>query len=420
MAETIKGVAVADLHLGIDNVGGLDENGVPRRLNDFLDNFAQAVHHAIQTEAHLFIIAGDIFKHRNPPQRTLYLFLHELRQLIEAGITVVIVKGNHEGDSDVFRANVLDTIETFNRPDFPLGGQVVTFNHPRREDVILGNGETVTLIGIPWPRIRQLLPEAGDMPYDELCAAADAAVRETIDDLCRPVLHDLPCRQVLIGHLAVADADKGSERWMTLGWEPTIRTLDIPPEVAVAIFGHYHHGGLLCRAPVAFYCGSVARIDFGEEGQDKMFWTFEIDPAGTATAEAHIISDRTFRTIGFMDFNADVADVTDAVIAGIESGPSLEDAVVRLRITFATAEQAATFNEEKVAAALRAAGAWWIAEIHREAPDAGRRWEGIENIEAMEAPEALWRFLAAKEADETRCRRVWTAGLEVMAGRPAD
>jgi len=417
MTATIRGVAVADLHLGIDNVGGLDESGSPRRLKDFLDNFERAVAHAIEIEAHLFIIAGDIFKHRNPPQRTLYLFLYQLRQLVEAGITVAIARGNHEGDSDIFRANVLDTISLLETADLPAGGQVVTFNHPRRELVRLRNGADVDLIGIPWPRVRNLLPAMGDMPYDEVCAAADAALRSRIADLCKPTDHP----QILIAHLAVAGADQGSERWMTLGYEPTITPRDIPTAVAVAVCGHYHHGGFLIGHPVAFYCGSIARIDFGEEGQDKMFWTFEIDGDGAlATATPHIIPDRPFTTIGFTDFAADVGDVTDAVIAGIESGPSLEGAVVRLGVRFTTAEQAAAFDEPRVRAALLGAGAWWIAGLLREAPDAGRRWENIENVEAMEAPDALWWFLVAKEPDETRCRRLWTAGLELMAGRPVD
>ncbi|MCJ7527493.1 MAG: metallophosphoesterase [Methyloceanibacter sp.] len=424
MTAIIRGVAVADLHLGIDNVGGLDEAGAPRRLKDFLDNFERAVDHAIETEAHLFAIAGDIFKHRNPPQRTLYLFLYQLRRLVEAGITVAIARGNHEGDADIFRANVLDTISLLETGDgsfarLPEGGQVVTFNHPRRELVRLRNGEDVDLIGIPWPRVRNLLPAMGDMPYDEVCAAADAALRSRIADLCKPTDH----RQVLIAHLAVAGADQGSERWMTLGYEPTITPRDIPPEVAVAIFGHYHHGGFLIGHPVAFYCGSIARIDFGEEGQDKMFWTFEIDSdGGLATATPHTIPDRPFVTLSpTFDPAFSPESVNWAIAETIKtSQPQIADAVVRMRIVFGTAEQAAAFDEGAAAQALREAGAWWIAGLLREAPDAGRRWENIENVEAMEAPDALWRFLAAKEPDETRCRRLWTAGLELMAGKPVD
>jgi DNA repair protein SbcD/Mre11 len=415
MNETIRGVAIADLHLGIDNVGGLDESGAPRRLKDFLDNFEQAVHHALLTDAHLFIIAGDIFKHRNPPQRTLYLFLRQIGRLIEAGITVAVVRGNHEGDSDLYRANVLDTMALIETGELPEGGQVVTFNTPRREAVTLRGGAEVDLIGIPWPRVRNLLPDMGDMPYDEVCAAGDQALRRRIDDLSQYAHDGHP--QILIAHLAVAGADTGSEKWMTLGWEPTIQPRDIPPHIAVGVFGHYHHGGLLLGCETAFYCGSIARIDFGEEAQDKLFWTFEIDPAGAATVEPHVLPDRPFTTLGFTDFDADMADVTDAVIAGIQARRPLEGAVVRLGVTFTTAEQAAAFDEEKVRAALYGVGVWWIAAIARDAPDASRRWEGIEDIESLEPADALQRYLAGKEPDEMRWRRTWTAGMEIIANR---
>lgn len=422
MTHTIKGVAVADLHLGIDNVGGLDANGIPRRLTDFFDNFERAVDHAINIEADLFVIAGDIFKHRNPPQRTLYLFLQGIRRLIEAGVLVAVDKGNHEGDADLFRANVLDTIGIFEQADFPLGGQVVTFNQPRHQDVILRNGETVTLIGIPWPRIRQLLPAAEGMTYDEVCAAADAALREKIAELCRPVLHERPCRQVLIAHLAVAGADKGSERFMTLGYEPTITPADIPAEVAVAIFGHYHHGMRLMGHPAAFYCGSIARSDFGEEGQDKMFWQFEIDATGTATIKPIIIPDRPFLTLSpTFDPAFSPESVNWAIAETVKtSQPQIADAVVRMRIVFGTAEQASAFDEGAAAQALREAGAWWIAGIERNAPDAGRRWEGIEDIESLDPTDALHQYLAGKQPDEILMRRTYTAGVRVIMGAPDD
>jgi hypothetical protein len=152
-----------------------------------------------------------------------------------------------------------------------------------------------------------------------------------------------------------------------------------------------------------------------------MFWTFEIDSdGGLATATPHTIPDRPFTTIGFTDFDADVADVTDAVIAGIQGGPSLEGAVVRLGIRFTTAEQAAAFDEPRVRAAIDGAGAWWLAGLLREAPDASRRWADIEDIESLEPADALQRYLSGKEPDEMRWRRLWTAGLEIMTGHAAD
>jgi exonuclease SbcD len=206
---------------------------------------------------------------------------------------------------------------------------------------------------------------------------------------------------------------------MTMGYEPTITGADLPP-CDLAILGHYHWGKVLQAPMPAFYCGSMARIDFGEEGQDKMFWTFELDPSLPAGQRCtslvpHVLDDRPFKTLAL---NIPASLPPEGVNAAVDDGigieePDIAGAVVRMRINFGTAEQAAAFDQLAAEHALQLAGAWWVAGIERNAPQADRRWEGTDVAGAPPA-EILRAYLAQSEPDEQRRGRLQDEGLALI------
>lgn len=417
----IRGIATADLHLGIDNVGGVNQYGLPARVDDFFGALDSICMIALgmgggRPKADLLVIAGDLTRHRNPPQRIMAPLLYRLREMSNRGITVVLVRGNHDGDSGGGQSNLLDSAEMVGMSkDAPI----VTFNEPASTTLEVGPppGKKVRIIGVPWPR----LGRADNRPLDEVTMAADEAVRQTIAKAAalgqgygEPML--------MVGHLAVAGADRASDAWMTLGWEPLVRPVDFPGHVDLTVLGHYHKPGLVkaTRTPVV-YCGSPITIDFGEEGQEKVCWSFALDPSqpeGKRCVELTPIPlpGRPFRTLelDMADFIAPEA-VTAAAVDAIHQAGSLADAVVRVRVKCRAAAQAGALKLGAIDAALRQDGAWYVAGITVEAPRAERRWAGGEGLTARPPDELLREYLERTEPDEARRARLFGLAMGLRA-----
>jgi len=425
--KAIRGIGIADPHIGIDNVGPPNENGLPARVDDFLGNLSLVAQEAISRKVDLLAIDGDLFKSRNPPQRVLQPVCATLCAVADAGIHVFLVRGNHEGDSEPGRPNVLDTIALL-RP------KISAFNHP---GCLTYPALGLNILAMPWPRLKWAL---GEMPvgmdYAEMVPMANEGLAHRL--LTLTSLRDPALPTLLLGHLAVLGADRSSEQWMTLGYEPTISLADIPLEVDLGLFGHYHKGCEMTWPPNlpiavgantefrprrAAYCGSIAKIDFGEEGQEKFWWEFEFGgPSGKEVRlEPHLLPDRPFRTLDFTYHEAAPPEtVNEAFAAYIWSlNHDLDQAVVRCRLDFGTAQQAAAFSEGAAEERIREAGAWWIAGIERKAPRAIRRQDSNGEISTMGDLDLLRLFLTGQEPDEARLQQLIWQGARVMEGQPA-
>ena len=106
----------ADLHFGSsDHLGRLNaETGLHTRLEDFLQCFDFVIDRVLKPEnkIDLFIIAGDIYKTRQPTTTQQREFAKRVARLEEAGKKTAILVGNHdilvgEGMDDQFRYNEL-------------------------------------------------------------------------------------------------------------------------------------------------------------------------------------------------------------------------------------------------------------------------------------------------------------------------
>lgn len=397
---TIRGIATADLHLGIDNVGGVNKYGLPARVDDFFEALDFIIARAFQEQVDLFIIAGDLTRGRNPPQRIVAPFLYRVRALIDKGITVVLVRGNHDGDSGAGQSNLLDTAEL-------LGAFV--FNEPASMTVTLADDRKVRLVGIPWPRIGR----GDERDLDELVNAADLAVRQTILNAVLPPDMDLGEPQVLIGHLAVAGADRASDQWMTLGYEPLVRAADFPPTLDLVLLGHYHKPGLIRGgSALTAYCGSPVTIDFGEEGQEKVYWYFALDPAKPAGARCVDLTPVTIPGRPFQTIDLDLADFIDPAAVTLQAIGAIYDAgiadgaVVRLRIKCRAAAQAGALDLARLEGVLRETAAWDVTGITVEAPRAERRWGG-DTLTGRPPEEILREYLERTEPDQERRARLY-------------
>ena len=153
--------------------------------------------------------------------------------------------------------------------------------------------------------------------------------------------------------------------------------------------GHIHRHQVLNETPHVVYSGSLERVDFGEEADDKGFCVFELDPQREVgdrlrSFEFRCVDARRFVTVD-VEIRSGDADPTRTVIDAI-SARDVTDAIVRVRITV-QAEQDRYLRESDIRGAL--SEAHFVASIAREVPDRHRSRLGPAYAEGLSPKRAL-------------------------------
>jgi len=144
---------------------------------------------------------------------------------------------------------------------------------------------------------------------------------------------------ILAAHVWVTGAQVGSESLMAIGQEPALLLSNIAqPAFDYVALGHIHKHQVLTDSPPVVYAGSLERVDFGEENDEKGFYMVEIVPDPTTgnrhvSFDFHPVNGRRFLTINVTLEEHDV-DPTATVLSTIaEQEEKVRDAVVRLNIS---------------------------------------------------------------------------------------
>jgi exonuclease SbcD len=173
--------------------------------------------------------------------------------------------------------------------------------------------------------------------------------------------------------------------------------------------GHIHrhqelNGG---QHPPIVYCGSLERIDFGEEKEPKGFVVAEVR-RGHAEWEFHPVDARRFVTI-----RADVreeAEPLQALLATI-ARQDVADAVVRVLVQ-ARAEQEGLLRDADIRRALKEA--YYVAGISREIERAYRHRLGGESPEELTPGQLLARYLESRDTPPERVELMLRHAQEIF------
>ena len=321
----------ADLHLGVENYGRIDPStGLHSRVHDFATSLETAFDLAIEEEVDLVLFAGDMYKTCDPTPTHQREFARQLHRLQEARIPIVLVVGNHDAPVAFGKATSIDIFS-----DLQLTGTHV-IRRPEILRIDTANGP-VQIAGLPWPtrNILRTHDEYRDLPQEEITGAIQEICAAQINEFARQLDPAQPA--VLAAHLAAADAVfSGSERTAIIGQDPILLTSTLAnPAYDYIALGHIHKYQDLNRGqdPPVVYSGSLERIDFGEEKEDKGFCLVSIDEAAdmprgrTTTFEFVPVSARRFTTIHLQI--SEEEDATERIIAAC-ADVDLGDAVVRV------------------------------------------------------------------------------------------
>ena len=391
MSEPIRLLHFADLHVGMENYGRLDPTtGTSSRVRDFLDRLDEVIEYALEHEADLVIFAGDAFKNRDPKPTQQREFARRIKRLADS-IPILLLVGNHDMPGMAAKANSLDIFRALDVP-----GVIVGYKPEGR--VIETRRGPVFLAWMPYPMRNRLMnrEEHQGKSIEEL----EIALRETVSVIVRNFAeeadgYEMP--RVLAGHFSVAEAEFGSERSVMLGRDVAVFTSVLAdPRWDYIALGHIHKHQSLNQDgyPPVVYSGSLERIDFGEEVEEKGFCWVELARAETRWSFVPVAS-RSFLTVR-VDV-CEAPDPTAAVLAKLEGLP-LADAVVRVQVKL-RAEQEAALREREVEAVLDQAAHF---SIIREVESEARSRLGGLAPETLSPLELVERYFQSRDVEEDR------------------
>lgn len=385
----IRIIHFADLHLGVENYGRINPaTGLHTRLEDFLRVLDQVVEYALESDADLVVFAGDAFKNRTPTPTHQREFARRIRRLAEH-VPVFLLVGNHDLPNTWGRAHAMEIYATLQVPNVYVAKKLQL----HRVETKRG---PVQVLAFPWivpsTFLRQenlratTLSEAQTLLLERLYALFSDRVDQADSDL--PL--------VVAGHVTVEGAVYGSERSVLLGQDLTIPPHMLRhPHITYSALGHIHKHQVVISDPPAVYSGSLERIDFGEEGEEKGFVEVLLERQRTGRWAAdwrfHPVAARPFVTV---NVEARGEQATEAVLAAIGRA-RIQDAVVRLIIrTDAATEPYLDFRQ--IRAALEPAA--YVAAIHRHVERPLRlRLGSQETIATLQPLDLLRRYLHSLE-----------------------
>jgi exonuclease SbcD len=353
----MKFLHLADIHLGMENYGRIDSStGLHTRLQDFIKCFSFAIDVAIEEKVDLVIFAGDAYQNSSPNPTHQREFAHQIYRLSTAQIPVVMINGNHDNPVSFGRATSLDIFDTLNVP------KVKVVTKPELLNIETKSG-AIQVFALPWPTKNMFFTkeEYKNFTDEEITKEIQKRVSQKIVNYTQMIKPDIP--SIFTAHLAVKEATySGSEKSTVIGRDPVFPTQILAQkEFDYVALGHIHKFQDLNinSYPPVVYSGSIERINFGEEKEDKGFCLVNIEK-GKTIYEFIPVPARKFTTIDVII--SEEQDPTNTLIREIEKY-DLSEAVVRVFYTI-SAEREELLDFKKINTALE--GAFLVTTIAKK------------------------------------------------------
>ncbi|MDM3856292.1 MAG: exonuclease SbcCD subunit D [Aphanizomenon gracile PMC649.10] len=320
----MKILHLSDIHIGSGFCHGRvnPATGLNTRLEDFVKTLSLCIDRAIADHVDLVLFGGDAFPNATPAPYVQEAFANQFRRLVDADIPTVLLVGNHDQHSQGLGGASLNIYRTLGVPGFVVGDTLTT----HRISTQTGNIQIITL---PW------LTRSTLMTRQETQGSSLAEVNQILTDRLEVVIEaeirrldpDLPT--VLLAHLMADNATLGAERLLAVGKGFTLPlSLLTRPCFDYVALGHVHKHQNLNKSndPPVIYPGSIERVDFSEEKEDKGYVMIDLEK-GKVNWEFCPLPVRTFRTIEIDISKQD--DPQKALLKGITKY-DIQDNVVRL------------------------------------------------------------------------------------------
>jgi len=405
----LKILHFADLHLGVETYGRLDPvTGLSSRLLDFLSALDQVVDYTLENKVDLVLFCGDAYKSREPTQTQQREFAKRINRLSTNGVPIFLLIGNHDLPNAIGRATTTEIFDTLTIKN------VYVSNRPDVYRIPTSSG-TVQIASLPWLRRSALLTkeESKNLNFDQINQRLREVLTNVIAANVTKLDPGLP--SILAAHVWVSGAEVGSERLMTIGQEHVLALSNVAnPAFDYIALGHIHRHQVLSQSPPVVYAGSLERLDFSEEKDEKGFYLVEIEPDKEGKRQVsfsfHPVVGRRFLTIGVAIEPQDT-DPTATVLQAIsEHEGNIRDAIVRLNISLPT-DIEGQLRDNDIRNALKAAHYFTIAkEVERETRLRLGEWAAEEATPL----DALKAYLESKKVSPERAKILLQYGEKLI------
>jgi exonuclease SbcD len=337
---SIQVVHVSDIHFGSGEGHGRinPETGLNIRFEDFVAALSKVVDFTIQHGCDMFLFSGDAYRNASPEPLYQKMFARELKRLSDAGIKTILLVGNHD---QILKSTASHAMSVFQSLEVP---GVITIDRPAFMRIDTKNGP-MQLIGLPHVTRNQLLTAENYLGLP--AASVDRVLADHLDALLKGFYDELDSSipTVVTAHMTVDRAIAGIEQELLIGY-----TLTFPADIFYddridyVALGHVHkHQTIREQSPAVVYAGSLERVDFGEQDEDKGFVHVQLERCAT-TWQFHSIGPRPFVTV-----DADLTGserITESLIEKI-SKKILPGCVLRIRYKLKE-EQLAELDENRL------------------------------------------------------------------------
>jgi exonuclease SbcD len=320
----------ADAHIDMANYGRHDpQSGLPMRVVDFLKSLDTIIDSAIQEKVDLVLFAGDAYKDRNPAPTFQREWGRRVMRLSHAGIPTLLLVGNHDLSPALGRAHALESFDTLEVPHVRVIEKPVFLGPDDLE------GLQLQILAIPWISRSGVMAQL-DGPITEssqVYTEMEGALTELVNSWLDQADPSLPV--LLTAHASVAGASYGGERTVMLGSDLVLPgSLVRDPRLDYVALGHIHKPQDLNpnAHPPVIYPGSIERIDFGEQDDDKYYILAHIERGKTEVEWRKLNEIRPF--IDRRLCLDSQVNVSDRLRAALPKPADLEGAIVRLVLEY--------------------------------------------------------------------------------------
>ena len=288
----MKIATFADLHLGVTTYGSIDpETGLNTRVINALYSFDKMLDYCIDNNIENVIFAGDMFKN-NLPSPTLQ---KELNSRIKRGIDNNIKFYMQDGNHDV---SPLETAKSAMDPFSTLG--IKNVKHTRFESEYFI--DDIRVLILPTYCNQEEIQEILSRYNDNI-------------------------KTIVVGHNTILGAKLND--WLIEANESAIDSkIFNQKNILAVVLGHLHKHQILSNKPLIYYTGSLQRIDFNEENQEKGFVVLDINN-DKVNYEFIDIESQEFKTIKLDLINE--TNEMDKLIKVINNF-DLKDKIVRIQL----------------------------------------------------------------------------------------
>ena len=403
----------ADLHLGVENYGHIDPaTGLSTRLLDILGVLDRLVDFALNNKVDLVLFCGDAYKSREPSPTQQREFARRINKLSEAGVPTFLLIGNHDLPNAAGRATSTEIFSTLSVKN------IIVSSRPDIYRVQTRSGD-VQLASLPWLRRSALLSkeDTRNLNFEQINERMQQALINIINAHAARLDPALP--SVLAAHVWVMGATLGTEKSMSIGQEHILPVSSVGnPAFDYIALGHIHKNQVLNNNPPVVYAGSLQRIDFGDEHDEKGFYVVDISQESgnkKTTIEFHPLPGRRFLTLKVNLRPTDLNPMVSINQAIEAHKAETEDAIVRLDITL-PAEIEGLLNDTEIRNALNDAH---FTTISRDVKRETRLRLGKWSAEEVSPMDALKLYLESKKTSRERANVLLEYGKRLIDGETA-